>query len=106
MEQSEIYRQFLPEELEPLERASKAMAQLAMPKLQEALQKQSHQIVAFANESLPVAKLTVEHQKWLAQELEKVGSKQSPAIKDGWGFIQSYLEGLLFKNSWDVGFAV
>lgn len=97
LDRKEILEEFSSEKLEPLNKSCKALVKIMMPPLQAALIDKSPQIVGFINENLPVAKLPPELQQWLAQELNKVGLMQSPTIKDGWEFIQNYIEGLMFN---------
>lgn len=97
IDQREIVQNYTIEELEPLRESSTALAKKVMPLMQEALRNDAIKIIKYVNESLPAEKLPHESQVWLAQELRKVGLMQSPTIKDGWAFIQNYIDGLAFN---------
>lgn len=97
-DRKEVERNFSAEDLQPVDKVSTVIAAKGVLLLQGALGYKNQQIVEFFNENLSFIKLSLEQQDWLALELEKIGSMQSPAIKDGWAFIQKYIEGLVFKT--------
>lgn len=93
-----IVQGFLPEELSPLDKSSKVIAEKITVQLQDALSGNSQQIIGFINKNLPATKLSDEQQNQLGQELNKLGKTASPTINEGWVYIQGYIEGLIFNT--------
>lgn len=93
----EIVQNYLPEELEPLKNASRGLAQKIIPLVQNKMKENPASIVTAINSSLPVSKLPQDLKIWLTKEFNRIGMIQSPALKEGWNFIQTYTEEFLFN---------
>ena len=93
-----LHQDFLPEELRPLKLACHSLSEKLISQLKRTAAHQGTDLVQFVNSKLlPDANLSTALQTWLSEEIKIIGSSPSPALKDGFQFIQDHVEKILFN---------
>lgn len=93
-----LHQDFLPEELRSLKLACHSLAEKLISQLKRTAAHQETDLVQFVNSKLlPDANLSTALQTWLSEEIKIIGSSPSPALKDGFQFIQDHVEKILFN---------
>jgi hypothetical protein len=91
----QVERDLTPNEFAAVKDAGGTLAEKAVEELKKALGENSSDRVENINKLLPAQELPEDLQVWLSEQLKKVVQMQSPAVTDGFAFIEKYIQNLL-----------